>query len=1069
MCIKNVTNIMGKKIIFLLLMLLSVTTLVYGQGKGQISGVVTSAEDGLPVIGATVSLKGNSSVGTITDIDGRFVLNNLPPGNKTLIISYVGLKTVEINAVPGKPVTVSMKSDTEVLDEVVVVGYGTQKKVNVTGSVSMIGGEKLESRPVQNVSQALQGQIPGLNLTVGSSGGTLDSDMNINIRGAGTIGDGSNSDPLVVIDGMEGDLNTVSANDIASISVLKDAAAASIYGSRAAFGVILITTKSGQSGKPRVSYSGNVRFSSATQLPKMVDSYSFAQYFNRTAQNDGSSAVFSNETMEKILNFQQGKYTDPSTPEYYGVQAGSDGKWSYYQTSFANTDWFDEQYKDFAVSQEHSLNISGGSERLTYMISGSFLDQNGLIAHGSDDFYRYNLSSKISAKLADWVTVNLTSKWVREDYSRPTYLTSLFFHNIARRWPTVPVTDPYGHYTGPSEIIQLEDGGKQTDTKDYYTNQLQVVFEPIKDWHITVEGGMRNYNRRYDYAVLPVYAYDINNEAYAMNWSDDYAAEASRAYSYRYNEDYYSTNIYTDYSRTINGHYFKVMAGFNSELYKTSDLTGSGMNLTSSDVPYLSQVQEDLSLDGGRDHTATAGFFGRINYNWKERYMLEANLRYDGSSRFIGDKTWGLFPSFSAGWNIAREEFFEPLADKIGTLKLRASWGQLGNTNTDAWYPFYQTLSTSTSSSGWVLNGSQHNTASMPSIVSSAMTWETVESWDVGFDFGLLKNRLTGSFDYFNRYTYDMIGPAPTMSSILGTSAPKVNNADMKTQGWELELSWRDRIQDFNYGIRLVLSDYHSTILSYPNSTKSLSTYYDGMEVGEIWGYQTVGIAQSQEEMDAHLANGGTPNWGSNWGAGDIMYANLDGEDGVNSGANTLDNHGDLIKIGNTTPRYNFGITFDASWKGFDLSIFFQGVAKRDYWLSGPYMWGANGGMWQSTCFEEHLDYWRAEDDPLGGNTDAYYPKPYFNTDKNQQTQTRYLQNAAYIRLKNMQLGYTLPKTWTKKAGIENVRIYLSGDNLFTLTGISSVFDPEALGADWGDGKLYPLQRTISVGLNVNF
>lgn len=246
------------------------------------------------------------------------------------------------------------------------------------------------------------------------------------------------------------------------------------------------------------------------------------------------------------------------------------------------------------------------------------------------------------------------------------------------------MTDPYGHYTGPSEIIQLEDGGKQTDTKDYYTNQLQVVFEPIKDWHITVEGGMRNYNRRYDYAVLPVYAYDINNEAYAMNWSDDYAAEASRAYSYRYNEDYYSTNIYTDYSRTINGHYFKVMAGFNSELYKTSDLTGSGMNLTSSDVPYLSQVQEDLSLDGGRDHTATAGFFGRINYNWKERYMLEANLRYDGSSRFIGDKTWGLFPSFSAGWNIAREEFFEPLADKIGTLKLRASWGQLGNTNTDA-------------------------------------------------------------------------------------------------------------------------------------------------------------------------------------------------------------------------------------------------------------------------------------------------------------------------------------------------------------------------------------------------
>lgn len=365
---------MKRKIIFLLSILMSITSMVYGQGKGQISGIVTSAEDGLPVIGATVSLKSNNSIGSITDIDGRFVINNLPSEKNILVISYVGFKTVEIEAIPGKTISVSLKSDTEVLDEVVVVGYGTQKKVNITGSVSMIEGDKLESRPVQNVSQALQGQIPGLNLTVGTSGGTLDSEMNINIRGAGTIGDGSNSNPLVLIDGMEGDLNTLNANDIASISVLKDAAAASIYGSRAAFGVILITTKSGKSGKPKVSYSGNVRFSSATQLPKMVDSYSFAQYFNRAAQNDGASAVFSDETMEKILNYQQGKYTDPSTPEYYGATAGSDGKWSYYQTSFANTDWFKEHYKDYAVSQEHSLNISGGSERLTYMMSGSFLD-----------------------------------------------------------------------------------------------------------------------------------------------------------------------------------------------------------------------------------------------------------------------------------------------------------------------------------------------------------------------------------------------------------------------------------------------------------------------------------------------------------------------------------------------------------------------------------------------------------------------------------------------------------------------------------------------------------------------
>ncbi len=582
---------------------------------------------------------------------------------------------------------------------------------------------------------------------------------------------------------------------------------------------------------------------------------------------------------------------------------------------------------------------------------------------------------------------------------------------------------------------------------------------------------MRSYYRKQSWAVLPIYAYDAKNEPYLLSWNGG-AAGYSEVSDSREDEDYFSTNIYSDYTKSLGNHNFKVMAGFNAELYRPSGLNGFGTDLISADVPSLGLTQDNKKASSWARERAIAGFFGRINYNYADRYMLEANLRYDGSSRFIGDQRWGLFPSFSAGWNIAREAFFEPLNSVVGTLKVRASWGQLGNNNTDstdAWYPFYQNMPTGTASSSWLINGTQQNVAGLPGIVSSLMTWETIESWNVGFDWGLFDNRLTGSFDYYNRYTYDMIGPAPLLPSVLGANAPQINNCDMKSYGWELEMSWRDRIQKFDYGVRLVVSDNLRKILRYPNETMALSTYYKGQILGDIWGYQTVGIAQTQEEMDKHLANGGTPNWGTGWGPGDIMYANIDGKDGVDSGANTLDDHGDMKIIGNNTPRYNFGLTLDGAWNGLDFSIFLQGIMKRDYMLGGPYFWGAQGDQWQSCAFGEHLDYWRPEGDPLGANTGAYYPKPYFNTDKNQRTQTRYLQNAAYIRLKNMQVGYTLPRIWTQKAGMESVRIYVSGDNLLTLSDISGVFDPELLGSDWGDGKLYPLQKTISIGLNVNF
>lgn len=794
----------------------------------------------------------------------------------------------------------------------------------------------------------------------------------------------------------------------------------------------------------------------------MANSWDFANYFNAASINGGGSPIFDETALSNIQKYMNGEFTDPSTPEYYGTTVNPDNnRFKNYGGSFANTDWFAEFYRKNAPAHEHNVSISGGTDKLTYVLSGNFLDQQGLIRHGSDSFNRYTLNGKISAELASWAKMNFTTKWTREQYDRPTYLTALFFHNIARRWPTCFVKDPYGNWAADMEIIQLEEGGEQSEQKDLYTNQLQFVFEPIKDWHITIDGSMRQTIQSTQWAVLPIYGYDADNNPYLLSWNGG-AAGYSEVQDYRYGEDYYSTNIYTDYSKTINGHYFKVMAGFNAELYKNNSLTGFGTDLVTPTVPELNATQDNQKAYNGKGEYAMAGFFGRINYNYKEKYILEANLRYDGSSRFIGDKRWGLFPSFSAGWNIAREEFFAPLNNIIGTLKLRGSWGQLGNNNTESYYPFYQSMPTGVESSGWLIGGAKQNVAGLPGIVSSLLTWETVQSWDAGFDFGMFNNRFTGSFSYYNRLTKDMVAAAPNLPGILGATPPNLNNADLKSYGWELELSWRDRIQDFNYGVRLTLDDNQEKITRYYNPTGNLGTYYDGRMVGEIWGYTTVGIAQSQEEMDKHLENN-KPNWGTGWAAGDIMFADLNGDGIVSNGSNTLEDHGDITIIGNNKPRYKFGLTLDGAWKGIDFSVFFQGVLKRDYMLSGPYFWGANGGQWQSTCFVEHLDYWTPE------NTDAYYPRPDFSSTKNQQTQTGYLQNAAYLRVKNAQIGYTLPKVWTKKAGMESVRIYVSGDNLLTFTDMISVFDPETLGGDWGPGKLYPLQRTISVGINVNF
>lgn len=537
-----------------------------------------------------------------------------------------------------------------------------------------------------------------------------------------------------------------------------------------------------------------------------------------------------------------------------------------------------------------------------------------------------------------------------------------------------------------------------------------------------------------------------------------------------------TSSAYADYSLNfLEKHNLKVMVGMNSESYRYNNVWAKRSDVMSDSNPDVNTSTGTQSNGAYRGEWSSLGYFGRVNYDFDGRYLFEFNIRRDGSSRFRADQRWATFPSVSVGWNIARESFWEPLSEWVNTLKPRFSYGSLGNQNTNSYYPTYaiQNVTVGSPDAGgrWLLTtDSKSNIAGAPGLVSSLLTWERVYSYNYGVDFGAFNNRLSGYFNYFIRDTKDMVGPAQEISPIVGASAPSRNNTALRTKGWELQLNWQDRIGDFNYNVAFNLSDSRTHVTEYPNASKSLNTYYEGQELGQIWGYESVGMAKTDEEMAAHLEKvnqntiPGISLAPSGWKAGDMMYADLDGDGKITNGENTVDNPGDRKVIGNSTPRYRFGLNIGAEWKGFDLSVFFQGVAKRDYLLSGMIFWGVNGDAWSSTGYVEHWDFFRPEGDPLGANTDAYYPRPLWTSNQNRQSQSQFLQNAAYIRLKNLQIGYTLPKAWTRKAGLERVRVFFSGDNLWTGTAINKNFDPEAL---YQNGMTYPLSRTLSCGINV--
>ena len=1084
----------SKRFLTWFVLLLLMAPFVNAQTTVTVTGVVNDAMG--PVIGASVVEKGNTTNGTITDINGNFSLK--VPADGTLVISFIGYQTQEIPLNGQSSVTVTLREDTEMLDEVVVVGFGVQKKVNLTGSVAVADNALLEARPVNNAVTALQGVVPGLNISTSGLGGTLDAEKSINIRGTGTVGDQSSGSPLILIDGMEGDLTSINPQDIESISVLKDAASSSIYGSRAPFGVVLVTTKSGREGKVNVNYNNNFRFKTPLNMPDMMNSVEFIAYNNDAYGNAGMQEIngqfvpgngrWSDQIMQNAKDYMAGTLIDPRTGSfnpYYTCDPNSGGWWDG-NNGWANNDWLDMLYKDWTPAQEHNISVSGGTDKINYYFSANYLSEDGTLNYGTENMKRYAVTGKFSAKLNDYVKLDFSSRFTRSDYDRPTQLGGSLFDNIMRRaYPTRPQYDGNGfkdysyNYAGV-----LEDGGRANTIKDIIANQVRATITPLKDWNIIGEFNFRIENHWTH--TENFYLEDVNEDGVTKQ-----KGALSNAYSSIKEEStnrlYLNPNIYTNYHFTLKDmHNFAATLGFQAEAYSQKNVYAQRGDLNTPDLPVLDQTTSQditrISLGGEVGKWRTAGFFGRINYDYDGKYLVEANLRYDGTSRFRRGTRWVWTPSFSLGWNVAREKFFEEIAQTVNLLKVRASWGALANQNTENWYPTYATMELGTAD--WILNGVKPNSAKAPGLISSTLTWEKIYTTNFGLDWGVFDNRLTGSFDYFVRKSKGIVREGVELPVILGTTVPNTNNTDLKTYGWELSLSWRDQVKDFSYGVTVNLSDSKTKIEKYANPTGKLDDYIAGRLTGEIWGLTSIGVARTQEEMNGHIAslpNGGQTALGTGaWYAGDMMYADVNGDGKIDKGSETLNDRGDLTVIGNTNPRYLMGISLDAAWKGIDIQMFWQGVLKRDYYPMKPsredmmFFGWTSGGEWWSTYLKPHLDYWRDDNSALGANYDAYYTRPYKSSthqNKNHTEQTQYLQDASYMRLKNLTIGYTLPQKWTKKVGLSKVRIFASGENLLTISHIKdNLMDPEqaGIGQD-ASGTSYPLSQTYSFGISVNF
>ena len=1005
-----------------------------------LSGTVT-AEDGSPLPGVTVVIKGTSN-GTITDFDGKYSLQ-LPEQTQTLVFSFVGMKTKEVNVEGRSVINVQLAEETIGLEEVVAVGYGVQKKVNLTGAVATMKGETITSKSASDVLSAMQGEMPGV-AVLRSSGQPGSETSGIRIRGFSSV---NSTSALVLIDGVEGDMTLLNPNDIESVSILKDAAAASIYGARAAAGVVLITTKSGsKNGDVKVSYNGYYSVNTPGNMPERVTAWEEQDMINASRFNAAGSPEWNEEQTSWVAN-----------PNFNYRPNIAKGRWDY----FSATNWVAEGTKDYTTQQNHNVSISGGTKEMSYLMSGGYYTKKGLLEYGPDGYDRYNFRIKLDSEVNKYVSIgaqiNYTGAFTETNPYGVTNILERLYRVRARQPIYTPDEDindsPYNGDLQVNPIDLMKNGGITKNRYESYMGKGNITIQNIvKGLKINFSASRQNayYNSEVDKRNL--IWYDMRGTGIRFQANNPNSVKKTKNFDFH---DNLETTV--NYNLDLGKHVFNILAGTSYENYRKDEMAGTAKNLNSNDFfsfnYYDASEITNTELSDKIETWAMNSYFGRLNYNYDNRYIVEANIRYDGSSRLAPESRWEAFPSFSAAWRVNEEKWFN--YDPITNLKIRASWGQLGNGAVLGLYDYIATIS----------NGSQMGDSYyyQSALASQSKTWETIETTNIGLDLGLFDNRLNFTGDYYWKYNKNMLASLQ-LPSLLGIGVSNANVGELKTWGWEFEAKWRDKIDKFSYQVGINISDSQNKLEKYDGkSTINAGTVglLEGYSLNTIWGYKTDGYwASRQEYLDYKAANPGYQSFNdAKIDGGDVKYvAQGTADHQIGAGGGTPEDPGDLVNLGTTNGRYLFGLNLSGQYKGFDLSMFFQGVGKRSFLIQTSTItpfYSTSTMPWTI-----HEDYW-TEDNP-----DAFFPRMYNNkgNDFNFKPSDKWVQNGAYIRLKNIQLGYTIP---INKEIIEKARVYIAGSDVWEHSKVLSVFDPE-VGND-ASASYYPFFRSWSVGLNVTF
>lgn len=1062
-----------------------------GMLAGEVKGRITDAQ-GEALVGVSVVVEGTTT-GTITDMDGLYSLD--VPSDAVLTLSYIGYQTQNVKVDGRSFIPSQMQEDTKLLEEVVVVGYDAQKKSSLTGAVASVNvDDQLEGRPITNVGNGLQGATPGL--TVTNSSGRLGSTPSFRIRGqVGTLLSESGSQPLILVDGVEiSDISMINSEDIAEISILKDASSSSIYGTRAAFGVILITTKKGakEQGTFNISYNNNFSWATPTVLPTMAKSYEGAAMALEARQRrTPGTTVFKNAcglvwdansiaNMEEWYRMYGNKDLGPEMVlgRDFEIISGD----TYFYRSFDAADLY---MKDFSFSQQHNLSVSGSSGKTNYYIGLGYMGQGGVIKVNPDEYKRYSVNSNIESELYKWLKVRAKMMYTRTDLEAPFNYGSTSYDALyyLYRWPSIM---PYGTYEGHpfrNSITETEAANMNSTTKDYMRASVGTTITFMKDFTLDIDYTFNLDNQTEIQRGGTVGGWDFWNGG--MTLTDNWAATSkNKVDTYIYQRQYHAGNAVLRYKHTWNdAHKFSIFGGYNIEYKEVNYVNAEKRDLLDQSKPEISLAIGDDFVYGDHTSWAIMGFFARANYSYKDRYLIELNGRVDGSSRFPVNQQWGFFPSGSIGWVASEENWWETMKPWWSFAKLRASYGSIGNQ--DIGNNRFRAI-LSTTSSNWITGDVNETSFTLPTAIAQGFTWETIKTMDFGGDFRFLNDELGASFDVYRRINDGMVVSGAEVPSTYGASAPYENAAQLTTNGWELSLDYH---HTFNCGLRLNvtanLADALAVVTKHPRTASSVidGSNYEGKVVGEIWGFTTDRLFQEGDfDSEGNLLPGiasqayfeGTNGYGYKYGPGDVKYVDLDGDGQITWGDKTAANPGDWSRIGNTTPRYEYNFRIGAEWKGVDLSVFFQGVGKRDYWATGTMMipgWNFSEG----TYYAHQTDYWTPT------NTDAWYPRltemnqpaQYSAASFNYLCQSRYLLDMSYLRLKNITLGYNLPKEVLKKMHFQKFRVYLSCENVCEIDHLGDLpIDPETAtstgdGGAMGFGRIYPFTRQVSCGLQI--